>query len=228
MQQLIDDLKSIPGVIGAYVSRTNQGILCSNLPSLFKPERIAEVTKSLLKIHTAGKQNFNDLIEVFINYEESMLFCRQFTSRDYVMAVCDPGMNLGVLAMSLNMALEEVTGRIEAGDALPEEEPILEAVEDEPAATQQAAPPPSDAAPAPSFDQDPLAKPLEELSKSLAKILGPMALIVFDDTLAKWASGRTPTQDDLPQLVDRLCQEIEDPEKAKHFQKMVQPFLKAA
>ncbi|MBN2428253.1 MAG: hypothetical protein JXK94_07955 [Deltaproteobacteria bacterium] len=222
MQQLIDDLKSIPGVIGAYVFRTNEGVRCSNLPSIFKPERIAEITKSLIKIHTAGKQNFADLVEVFINYEESLLFCRQFTPSDYVMAVCDPGMNLGVLAMSLNMALEEVTSRVEAEETSPpavQEEPQLEEVED---------PVPTEAVATPSFENGPLAKPLEEMSKLLAKILGPMALIVFDDTVARWAAGRAPTPSDLPELVDSLCQEIDDSEKAKRYQELVQSFLPAA
>ena len=98
MQQLIDDLKSIPGVIGSYIFRSSEGVRFSNLPSIFKPDRITEMTKSLIKIHSAGKQNFPDLVEVFINYEESMLFCRQFNGSDYVIAVCDPGMNLNVLA----------------------------------------------------------------------------------------------------------------------------------
>ena len=133
MQQLIDDLKSIPGVIGAYVFRSNDGVRCSNLPSIFKSDRIADMTKSLIKIHSAGKQNFPDLVEVFINYEESMLFCRQFNSSDYVIAICDPGMNLGVLAMSLNMALEEVAGRVEGlrklrsrevEEEVPQEQPV--------------------------------------------------------------------------------------------------------
>jgi len=222
MQQLIDDLKSIPGVIGAYVFRTNQGVQCSNLPSIFKPERIADITKSLIKIHTAGKQNFADLVEVFINYEESMLFCRQFTPSNYVMAVCDPGMNLGVLAMSLNMALEEVSGRVAAEEASPPEVQEAEVLE------QPAAPAPPAAASPPSFEKGPLAKPLEEMSKLLAKILGPMALIVFDDTVAKWAAGRTPTPSDLPELVDSLCREIDDSEKAKRYQELVQSYLPAA
>ena len=222
MQQLIDDLKSIPGVIGSYVFRSNGGVLCSNLPSIFKPDRIADMTKSLIKIHSAGMQNFPDLVEVFINYEESMLFCRHFNASDYVIAICDPGMNLGVLAMSLNMALEEVAGRVEAAGTSPyevEEEALLE----QPASLQ-----PSEATSAPNFENSPLAEPLEEMSKMLAKILGPMALIVFDETVAKWAAGRTPSASDLPELVDRLCQEIDDSEKAKRYKELVHSYLPAA
>jgi hypothetical protein len=48
MQQIIDDLKSIPGVIGAFAFRTKQGILCNNLPSPFKPERLTEIAKTLI------------------------------------------------------------------------------------------------------------------------------------------------------------------------------------
>ena len=131
-------------------------------------------------------------------------------------------MNLSVLAMSLNMALEEVAGRVEAVE-IP-----ASAIQEEPLQMPQAVAAPSAAANAPTFETGPLAEPLQEMSKRLAKILGPMALIVFDETVAKWAAGRTPSVSDLPELVNSLCQEIDDPEKAKRYQELVHSYLPAA
>jgi predicted regulator of Ras-like GTPase activity (Roadblock/LC7/MglB family) len=230
MQQLIDDLKSTPGVIGAYVFHSKEGVRFSNLPSIFKPDRIAEITKSLIKIHGAGKQNFPDLVEVFINYEESMLFCRQFNASEYLIAVCDPGMNLNVLAMSLNLALEEITGQSDATQSSP-------AVTGQEPAGAPAASPTQEQTPASSavsstsselYETGPLAKPLQEMSKMLAKILGPMAVIVFEDTVAKWAKGRTPSPSELPALVESLCLEIDDSEKAKRYQELVHSHMPSA
>jgi hypothetical protein len=230
MQQLIDDLKSIPGVIGGYIYRSNGGVLFSNLPSLFKPERIAEITKSLVKIHGAGKQNFPDLIEVFINYEESMLFCRQFNTSDYVIALCDPGMNLNVLAMSLNLALEEVAGKSDeeqSPTAMANDEAV-EVPTMPPPQEETSAPGPATSAASSLYESGPLAQPLQEMSKMLAKVLGPMAVIVFEDTVAKWANDRTPSPSELPQLVESLCREIDDSEKAKRYQELVHSCLPSA
>lgn len=226
MQQLIDDLKSIPGVIGAYVFRQREGIRCSNLPSLFKADRIAEMTRSLIKIHTAGKQSFPDVIEVFINYEESMLFCRQFSTTDYLVAICDPGMNLNVLAMSLNMALEDISGEDETAPSPAVDENAARAMTSPPDKASVSAPP-SGADPD-ILANGPLAQPLQEMSRLLTKVLGPMALIVFDDTVTQWAKGRTPSPSELPQLVQSICREIDDTEKAKRYQELVHSCLPPA
>ncbi len=227
MQQLIDDLKSIPGVIGAYVFRSNDGVRFSNLPSIFKPDRIAEITKSLIKIHGAGKQNFPDLVEVFVNYDESMLFCRQFNASEYLIAVCDPGMNLNVLAMSLNLALEEVAGKSDATPTATQQEPVSASTMP-PTQEQAPASPQVSSASSELYETGPLAEPLQEMSKMLAKILGPMAVIVFEDTVAKWAEGRTPSPSELPALVKSLCLEIDDSEKAKRYQELVHNHMPSA
>jgi len=201
MQQMIDDLKSIPGVIGAFGYRAKQGILCNNLPSLFKAERLTEIAKNLSKIATAGRLNFPDLTEVLINFEESVVLCRPLGVNDCLITVCDPSINMNLLALSLNLALEDYN----------------------PAAA--AAPPVAPAAPrvdpAQLRKSGPLARPLQSMAQMLAKVMGPMAGIVFDDALVAWAAGQVPSLSSLPALLDSLCREIGDPEKAERFRQLV-------
>ena len=208
MQQMIDDLKSIPGVIGAFGYRTKQGILCSNLPSLFKAERLIEIAKNLTKITTAGRLGFPDLTEVLISFEEAVILCRPLGASDFLITVCDPSINMNLLALSLNLALEDF----------------------DPAGAG-ACPPP--AAPVPRIDpaqlreSGPLARPLQSMAQMLVKVMGPMAGIVFDEALVAWASGQAPTLAGLPALLDSLCREIDDSEKAAKFRRLVHDQLAA-
>lgn len=218
MQQLIEDLKSIPGVIGAYVYHPEEGVRANNLPPLFKTERITETAKNLVKITAAGRHNFHDLSEIFLNFEESAILCRQLAGTNYVVTFCDPDINFNVLSMSLNLAMEEVNSRI---------------VTRKFSAAEAAPPPPvhspGTSAAAPSKPPDPstlnLDKTLEDLAQILTKFLGPMARIVFDDTLENWSKENPLSTETLPVLVDSLCQEIDEENKRKKFREMVQENL---
>ena len=226
MQQLIEDLKSIPGVMGAYVYHPNEGIRSNNLPPLFKTERIMETARNLAKITAAGRHNFQDLSDIFLSFEESSILCRQLADTNFVIAVCDPDINFNVLSMSLNLAMEEVNSRIVARQ--PEnitpntiQTPATVATPTVPAS------PSASSSPAPSNPAN-LTRELKVLGQALTKFLGPMARIVFDDAFAEWSTGRTPSANDLPALIDTLCQEIGDADKEKSFREMVREHLPQA
>lgn len=200
MQQMIDDLKSIPGVIGAFGYRTKQGILCNNLPSLFKQERLAEVAKNLAKIAAAGRLGFPDMAEVLINFEESVILCRPLGTGDLLITVCDPSINMNLLTLSLNLALEDF-------DSTAAEAPVAVAPRVDPAQLRESGP---------------LAEPLQAMVQMLAKVMGPMAGIVFNEALESWAAEQPPTPARLPALLEALCREIDDPEKVERFRKLVE------
>ena len=228
MQQLIDDLKSIPGVIGAFVYHPSEGVRSNNLPPLFKNERISEMAKGLMKITAAGRHNFHDLSEIFLCYEESSILCRQLTGSNFLVVVCDPEINFNVVNMSLNLAMEEVNSRIAAQEL--KSTPIAKTAPAAPPVVAPAAPPqpvvaaavPATATPSPAGN---ISHELEVMAQNLSKFLGPMARIIFDDTVDLWSQGRTPSKSDLPALLDSLCQEIGDPDKSKHYRELVREQL---
>jgi hypothetical protein len=203
MQQMIDDLKSIPGVIGAFGYRAKQGIFCNNLPSLFKQERLFEVAKSLAKIAAAGRLGFPDMNEVLINFEESVILCRPLGASDFLITVCDPSINMNLLALSLNLALEDF-------DPTAAEAPAAIVPRIDPAQLRESGP---------------LVEPLQAMVQMLAKVMGPMAGIVFNEALESWANEQPPTPARLPALQESLCREIGDPEKAERFRKLVESQL---
>jgi predicted regulator of Ras-like GTPase activity (Roadblock/LC7/MglB family) len=218
MQQILDEFKSIPGIVGASVFRPKQGVLCHNLPALFKADRINEMGKHLVKIYAAGRHNFPDLAEVMVNYEEATILCRQFQGGDFLVAVCDPGANFNLLTMSMNLALEDFHGTVPASaSAPPSAVPI--AADKKPSIVASPMVPKVDLTAL--RESESLAAPLQIMQQALTKIMGPMAMIVFDEVVTIWATGGTPSTSNLNTLLELLCDEIGDPGKADRYRDMV-------
>jgi len=204
MKQAIDELKAIPGVVGACLFGAHEGLLESNLPGIFKPEKLTAVGKQLTKLLTAGRMNFSDLNDLSLHYDESVLIARELRKGLTVFVICDPSFNSNLLTMSLNLLQEEIH---ELGEA------------------QLAAPAPS-AGPAAAVEQagsdlDPL---LDEIKALLSKILGPMASFIFDEIRQEWAK-KGATADRLDALMALVYQEIGDPEKIASFKALTAPLL---
>jgi hypothetical protein len=206
MSQMIDDLKAIPGVIGAYTWHTTHGLVDNNLPSLFKSERLVEIANILVRIHSSGQKNFPDLGDTMVCFEEAATICRRLSLDNFLVMVCDSSINMNLLTMSLNLA-------IEAYEA--DETTQLSAVKG-----KTKAPSPEQLKKIKTTGL--LAKPLQTMSNELFTIMGPMASIVFDEILLDWATTEPPSAARLPELLEGLCAETHDPEKAKQYRQLIQ------
>jgi hypothetical protein len=216
MKLIIDELKSVPGVIGAYLFNLKTGVLASNLPGLFKEEKLVSLGRMLTKMNSAGRRSFPDIVEGTLFFEESAIVLREVSGGTCLIAICDPSFNSNLLTMSINLTLEELKNSGERAD------PIMQ-----PAAA--AAPPPKAAVPAANqlLADGPLATLLKEMQTLLSKVLGPMAQIVFQDALAEWAACHPPTAVALPQLVELLAREIGEPGRVKSYKQLLDAHLKS-
>lgn len=208
MQRLIDDMKAIPGVIGACTYRSKEGIGNNNLPLMFKADRLQETAKHLAKIHAAGRLNFPDLTEVMLNYEEAIIVFRQINLKDHLITICAPDINMNLLAMSLNLAIENIMEQT-GEEASPE------------LGNTATANKPSKSDIFELLKKGPMAQPLQAMSRLLAKVIGPMAKIVFEDSLSRWVGNSETKKGSLSKLLEIICQEIGDQEKSKEYRDLV-------
>ena len=198
MNQAIDELKAIPGVVGACLFSQQEGLLQSNLPGIFKPDKLAAVGKQLTKLVTAGRMSFSDINDLSLHYDESVLIARELSKGLLVFTVCDPSFNQNLLTMSLNLLQEELREQPQAAVSTP----VAASV----------------AAPTAEISAD-LEAVLNELQGALTKVLGPMAGIIFDECRQQWAL-QGGSAERLPALVELLSVEISDPEKISVFESM--------
>lgn len=205
MQQLIKDMKAIPGVIGACTYRSKDGITYNNLPSLFREDRLHQTAKHLAKIHAAGRLNFPELIETLVHYDESIVVFRQIDLDEHLITICDPGINMSLLSMSLNLAIENIPHK-----KAPTETQIKAQGTDKAAPDIQKL-----------MNKGPMAQPLQAMLKLLTKIIGPMAKIIFEDSVARWVESSENNRGSLSKLLEIICQEIGDNEKSEEYRALV-------
>lgn len=204
MIQLIDELKVIPGVIGACIVDFQEGLKVTNLPAIFKPERLLVVGKHLLKLYSAGRESFSDLTDITLNYDESVVVARELEKGTLVFVICDPTFNHNLMTMSLNLLQEEY----KLGNFATEESPATVPTQPHAAMTGE------------------IQDLLEEMKGALSKILGPMAGFVFDEVAEEWLEQGAPDFSRIEVLIDQLNQEISDQDKIDSYGQLISPALK--
>lgn len=201
MSELLDDLKAIPRVLGACLYHKRKGPVESNFPVPFKADKLGDIGRLLMKIRSAGRMNFDDLSDLSLHYDESVLLARELEDNLLVFVLCDPGFNPNLLTMSLNLLQQEVKNQ------------QLEWTEVISSASKPAAKP---------QNATEVTKVLDELKSPLTKVLGPMAGFIFDEVVEKWEQQGSGNIDGLLRLVE---EEIGDPEKIGKYEQLIAPVL---
>ncbi len=202
MKQAIDELKAIPGVVGVCLFSVQKGLLQNNLPGIFKPDRLIAVGKQLAKLLAAGRMSFDDLNDLSLHYDESVIVARELSKGLMIFVICDPSFNHNLLTMSLNLLQEDWHDQSTTHADLVSVSPASSVAERE-------------------AKSDPL---MAELKAALAKVLGPMAAIIFDEIQQLWLQkgGATAQIDD---LLEMIHDEIGDSEKIATYKALAAPLL---
>lgn len=196
MKEIIDDLKDLSGVIGVCLYHGQSGVLTSNLPAIFSPEKLTDIGKLLMRIQSAGRMTFNDLTDLSLHYDESVILVRELEENLVVFLLCDPDFNQNLVTMSLNLAQQELQNQ---------QTPLVQQFVKEDKPPEAAA----------TVEQiEPI---LAQIKEPLPKILGPMADFVFEEAVESWQATGNATLNNLGGLVQLLENEIGNADQIKRF-----------
>lgn len=230
MQQALSDLRLISGVIGSFVFDPRKGILASDVPAGFKKDKLGQAGRMVSRSITAGRTGFSEMKDLVFNFNEMFLLVREIRPGVILVVMGENSLNVNLLAMSLNLATEDLAA---LADLPPEEgeapSPVAPPPAPAPAAAPAAPPPPPPPPPQASrswtvdmLKEDKNYGPvLAELKAALAKVMGPMAGIVLDDSLKGWIATAEPSAKGIPALVDIICKDIGDLERSQKFKGLI-------
>ncbi|MFO7811816.1 MAG: hypothetical protein R6V21_02520 [Pelovirga sp.] len=108
MSYVIEELKMIPGVLGACFVQADIGVTAANLPAVFKKERLELIGNSLAKIYAAGATSLDEFSCLSLHFDESIVVARALGADTFCFVICDPAYNLNPLIMSLDLLQEEI------------------------------------------------------------------------------------------------------------------------
>ncbi len=212
MNNVLSEIKSIPGIIGGFFFDSIQGVKASNLSPIFKEDNLNKIGKVLYKMYTMSESGLKDISDLFLCYEESTIIIRRIGNTSSLVIICDPSFNQNLLTMSMNMLAEELKEiSLKFDQANENKEQIsagvgsrIEKISEEEI-----------------INNSPVSDQLQRMQTALFKILGPMAKIIFKEAVRDWSQMQDPSETSIPALLEILIKEINDPEKAKKYLEMV-------
>jgi predicted regulator of Ras-like GTPase activity (Roadblock/LC7/MglB family) len=193
MKAILDDLRDVPGVTGAFVCADDGRVLASSLQAPIEPALLDSITKTIIRtadgIHTVKAKGSLDIEMVF----ESGVLILKPLDPGCLCIVCVPKVNVPMLNLTANMAVRQLKKALAGG-----------------AATGLAAP-------APGGTRIP-AGTVAHVEHELAVAVGPVSMLIVDETLAKLRCTReTLTEAQTAAFLDGLSAEIPDAAKRAKF-----------
>jgi hypothetical protein len=214
METVLNELMNIPGLTGAFVYQAKGDIMENTLPSKFTPAKIQAIGKVLSKIHAAGSMNFPDLSDIVLSFDEFTIFVRDLSEKAWVVLVGEPTFNVNMAAVSLHVIMEDLKDALAQGES--ERTQVQQALEPAPKPT---------VSPKELMESQILGPVLHGMLAALAKVVGPMAGIIFMECLERWAEEANPQKENLPKLLNMLVHETGDASNAARYRKLVEPLL---
>lgn len=221
MDQVFSEILGTPGVLGLFVFSPPDKVLVNTLASRLDGSGLINSGRLLQRIHSATRMNIADVSELLLFYEEALLLVKEIADKVFLVVMAEGSANPYLITMSIGMTLDDLKVWVQSQQAAPPTPPT-------PRPEPEAKPAPVAPKPTPEelMESGPLADTLSEMQSALARVMGPMASIIFAEAQAQWINASNPSEATLGELVKILTKEIRDPERIKRFRDMVSPYLR--
>lgn len=211
-KQALDEFKSVQGVTGAYIYSAKGNVIANNLPEIYKEAKLLNIGKALAKLYSAGGLTFPDISDIFLSYEESIVIGREIADKSYLIILSEPSLNVNLVTLTMNLIKDDIKVAIQNGAPT---QPVI--AEELPAGKKVTA---NDL-----LETGALAAPLQEMQAALAKVMGPMAKVIFIESVEKWQAACMPSSKNLLKLMEIIIPGIKDPEKVHRYEEMVKSII---
>ncbi|WP_027358160.1 hypothetical protein [Desulforegula conservatrix] len=220
MNRVLEDIECIPGVSGACFYSTQKGIISQKISHEKAKQSIGSVAKILAKMYTGGMESYGNVEKISLKFNEMNFIITMITEKIFLIIIHDEEVNTDLLGLTISENVKSLKAHISKNDGTK----IV------------AHPAHSDRSPPKSGNQlsietaikaEPVTQTLCAMEKMLNKVMGPMASIVFNDTLQTWIKdSREQDSFSIDKLACLLFEEINDPEKIVIYKAMIDPHLK--
>jgi len=208
--KLSDIIASLPEVSGGFLYSPDKGIYSNQTGTAVSDTALQQVSLKLTKIVSMLSIHFNDTGGVRITFNNLILFGMKVEEGNWLFLLHQPSLTPGMLKMTVQMALN-----IQAED--PPSEPASQVQSNSPeTATDDASNGEALVASVLAPDSE-LSKPLLAIQEELATHIGPVAELIFGDSVSAWCTNSSPSLENLPVLIGVLEEEIDDASDRKIF-----------
>ena len=213
MRDILKQVNAVPGTIGSMICDEQGQLLAHAFPPLFDKSML-NATATIVSDNIPGLEEMTGGVRLAdFRFQDGRIVVKPVDGGCLVL-LCSSTINLQLLTISLNVVLAKLDKLLKSGsgsvqsvvtEAPPSSGSLLSAQE--------------------HLENGPLSTQLQGIQASLAKFLGPMAKIIFRECVEKWLLSHPPTKATLPQLINIVVLEIDDPPKVADFRQRVAQFM---
>ncbi|MEN8188319.1 MAG: hypothetical protein ABFS19_00595 [Thermodesulfobacteriota bacterium] len=219
-QVIPDIVSSLPEITGAFLASPNHEILIDQAAHIFPMGEQQHIAETLYAVHSLGSSRFNNITAVQVGFHSLNLCTRILDDGNQLVVIHRPELSTSMLKMTVQLALNSEQGDGDAPvQATVEQEPVVEIEEDDSEA---------DLALVEELlhsDND-LSSLLNAIRDELAKHIGPVVELVFEDALPKWAKNGGAAKERLGELIPGLADELETDADRVEFERDIEKILK--
>jgi len=207
MDQLLQEIKILPGVLGVFVSVDKPDIIFSSyMPDGYDQETLKLMGGSLQRIIKMNASCQLSVNSVEMRFPEAMVLAKYICAGALLVMLCEAEANFSLINMTSNMLLGELVLGVEKVRANPDA--AIRAISAQKAGSVDFAQ---------AQNEEPLKSAIPVFQDALAMAIGPIAAMLIKEIAGKWLQGGACAQERFPELIDLFCQEIGDAALEKTF-----------
>ncbi len=210
MDELLQEIKMLPGVNGVFVYVDQPDVIFSDVPDGYDHDTLKQLEVSLERIFKMNASSALSINSIEMLFEDTMVLVKHVTSGASLVILCDPEANFPLINMTSNMLVSEIGQAVSTVRENPEEALKSHSAKKAGAKDFEQA-----------QNEEPLKGALPIFQDSLAKAIGPIAAMLTKETVEKWLLTGDCAKERFPELVDMFCQEIGDDALEQEFRKDV-------
>jgi len=202
MHTLLDEITVIPGVAGACIFDKTRGVTNKKFMVKLPRDITDNVGMNFIRLLQMAGMNRLEISSMQFRFDRYWLICIPLTQGVILLAICDLQANSSLVASTALMLAEDLRRRIEKPSG----------------GRTDAGRRPGDFAEGASDFR----RYYSEIESALTAAIGPVARMVMSECVYKWRHGGAESVDRLPELMDILAEEIEDPDLVTDFKTRLQ------
>ena len=205
MQKLLDEIAVIPGVAGSCIFDKIRGMVCKKNNGSLPGGLTDNIGFNFIRLMQMAGMNDLEVKSVQFRFDRYWLVGIRLFEGVLLLAICDLQANCSLVSSTALMLAEDMRREAEkASGEQPETVSLLEREKGQQECVLAGA------------DKD-LQKHLAEIENALASAIGPVAKMIISDYIGRWRQRGSLSSAQLPELLDFLVEEIEDPALIEEF-----------
>lgn len=199
MQKLLNEISEIPGVTGSCIFDKNRGILYRKFDADLPSDITDNIGINFIRLLQMAAMNNLDIKSAQFRFNRYWLIGIPLQKGTVLLAICDLQANCSLVAATAAMLMADMLNEQDQPFDRPQESVSMRQQEELP------------------NDNEDIQLYFTEIESALAAAIGPVARMVMSDYVYKWIQHSPPSVSRLPELLNILAEEIEDPSLIAEF-----------